>query len=613
MKLILPALAALALATAPCFARIQDEAAYSSAFWGLDTDGRRTAAYAWAEAEPDNDRALAAAALFAWQLDQDTNRALRFLETGLTSRPDSGRLLHLQGRIFASTGAHEAALRAYDSALRDQPDEADLRYHRARLLLDMDRTEESMAALHETLQHAPAHLHACLLLIDLAVETGRYDQVAPIWQAISVVGYARTDTGGPSAIENWQALAGRTDTASHRMRGALLETWHHYAAAALEYERGGDTAKAADMRAVARYEREIAQVMNDYYRDRALNGAREEDSLAGRLLAPVNTLSAALQFEPVATAPGDELRERMAARMEQFDTRFGWLTLVGATNGRLDLHFGHIVSSGLRPIEQWGQQTEVDSITLFNMPSNGFSRWFWDDHAADGGWISTGDDGRPTSRRFIDVLDPKFGAALHRSALVDQNERRGEIDAEWRAALAERITGYDRRVNDRLRLRALETVEAGLDPDAALTRREAAINAIVDHFVSTSTVIHEGQHILDTQNGFTGDQWLLEYRAKLTELAYGEFPFLSLDGFYSPASLGGQGGTPHADAEIYLMRALAETVRQNPDDYPSINPELDPLAQLPGLSVAELRHAARILFAESETAFARYATEPAPH
>lgn len=576
----------------------QSENDYSAAFWSLDTEARGQAARLWYEAEPDNARAIAAHALFVWQLDTDPNAALSLLQAAPDEARSNPRLALLEARIHLAQARPSAALEALGRATEDAGEDPDLALHEARALVALERREEARQRLDRALALAPGHLQGALLAHRLAVEDSDYAAAGEIWAMLGVVGFTRPNDATGSALLQWTALVDDQGRAAHSARADLLASWHFYAEAALEYRRAGAPANAQRMQAIADYETGITAIMDAYYLDRALGGDAVEASLWQRLEAPVSALSQAMGLPALA---GADLETTVREQMAALDQQLGWLSTIGETNGRLDLHFGHIVSADPRPIDQWGQATEIDSITLFNMPSNGFSRWFWDDHAADGGWVSTGEDGRPESRRFIDVLDPKFGAALSRSAILMDGEEIMTVEAEWRQAIEEAAggatIGYDRRVSAMIRLAALAPYRQGYD--SPVDARVAAFSAIIDHFISTSTVVHEGQHILDTQHGYEGEQWLLEYRAKLTELAYGEHPLFSLAGFYAPGAIAGHGGTPHADAEVYLMRELERDFHDHVELYPSLNADLELWVQLPAISQDDLRGAARRLFAST--------------
>ncbi|WP_300527322.1 hypothetical protein [Maricaulis sp.] len=578
----------------------QSENDYSAAFWGLDTQGRGEAARLWYEAEPQSERAITAHALYLWQIDTDPVAALTVLQAASDTARNSERLALLEGRIHLAENAPALALASLARAGHAPAQDPDLAQTAAQALLALGRRDAARQRLARSLANAPGHLHNALLAHRLAVEDSDYAAAGEIWAMLGVVGFTRPDDDHGSALYQWNALIEQGGRSAHSARADLLAAWHFYDEAALEYRRAGQSAKAGEMQAIAEYEDQVAAVMDRYYHARALGGDEVEASLWERLAPPVNRLSRALGLE---TAEGEDLEASIRGQLAQFDARLRWMAVIGETNGRLDLHFGHIVSSDPRPIDQWGQATDIDSVTLFNMPSNGFSRWFWDDHAADGGWVTTGADGRAESRRFIDVLDPKFGAALSRSAMLMDPARMTQIEADWAQALNEAEPGdtgsYDRRADDMIRLLALAPFRQGYETPR--DARTAAIGAIVDHFVSTSTVVHEGQHILDTQHGYEGEQWMLEYRAKLTELAYGEHPLFSLAGFYSPGAVANRGGTPHADAEAYLMQAMAAEIAAHPQRYPSIDPEISLWVQLPRLSLAELRSLARTLFEATQT------------
>ena len=80
--------------------------------------------------------------------------------------------------------ATEEALRCVDTALKYAPDDADLRLHRADLLLEAERDEAAENELERILQRDPDHVQA-LVRLALLVEEGRYywrRDPLPIWR-----------------------------------------------------------------------------------------------------------------------------------------------------------------------------------------------------------------------------------------------------------------------------------------------------------------------------------------------------------------------------------------------------------------------------------------------
>ena len=110
-------------------------------------------------------------------------------------------------------------------------------------------------------------------------------------------------------------------------------------------------------------------------------------------------------------------------------------------------------------------------------------------------------------------------------------------------------------------------------------------DAVLQHSIR----VHEGRHALDQQSypapkGLDGPE--LEYRAKLSELEYADYPELALANLFS-ANMGD--GTPHGIANLRLIKGLTAWMGAHAGEIPGFDPAKPAELQLDKVSDAQLR------------------------
>jgi hypothetical protein len=264
-------------------------------------------------------------------------------------------------------------------------------------------------------------------------------------------------------------------------------------------------------------------------------------------------------------------------------------------DGYEHIHFGHAVQIGNWPVEQYGHRARVTFIALDNMAVNGFQTWLWDGSAATGGWAAEGPVIVQIRPEFTST--PANGWGLFsggpaRTRLLAELKREEAADL---AALAGADAAYLPGLASRIQLQIAEQVgrraRAGLPPGGDL--RRAFLAEYWRATFNQSMLVHEGRHALDKSLV----RWLaryddanLEYRAKLSELALGEYPRLALVNI-NTQEIGS--GSAHGKANEKVLKAYSEWMRGHPAEIAGFDPKLPPLAQLDKLTDAQLRAVAR--------------------
>ncbi|MBX3428258.1 MAG: hypothetical protein KF779_01615 [Hyphomonadaceae bacterium] len=206
-----------------------------------------------------------------------------------------------------------------------------------------------------------------------------------------------------------------------------------------------------------------------------------------------------------------------------FAEMFGIYGSLGDTGGYPSLHGGHFVQEEHIRVSQYGRSGEVRFIVIDHMVSNGFESWLWDGWAETGGWSSS--DNAIVQIRSSYTDGPLN--ALRRTRPGPERERflanNARAAADERAALGRDGLAQLPATSDRLEQQVYDriAVQVGEDNEAFIAEVWRATN-------QTSIESHEGRHELDKANqpGLSDAQ--LEFRAKLSQIIFADYPRLGL-------------------------------------------------------------------------------------
>ncbi|HTC24835.1 MAG TPA: hypothetical protein VK688_10750 [Gemmatimonadales bacterium] len=563
-------------------------------------------------------------AAIAWRVRQDTATAAKILADaagtkwgGFAARLERSRMLREVGDYAgARTAASDATNFASTPAERDDatvawahaaiaPALGD-RLHGTKAATDPAILHEAVARLDSLVRRAPGRLDPARLLVLGAALAGDHTALARGWRSYYLVGTGDT-LRGPLASAR-RALHAR---AGSLMR-ALAESRLFDAAAAVALEPPGATTRAPhdaaphdsashqparydavlrepesrEIVAYAAYTDTVTRLTNEYYRKTALG---QGDTLVWRagLDSAGQALWPALRW---SGAVPEFTRDRLEAEL---DRRFGAVVNFGETAGYQDLHMGHRVVDEHRAVRQYGRVASVRFVALDGMVSNGFQSWAWDGRAEHGGWgnqstivqIRTGYAESPL-HAWRDLTDT---ARVRKAAERIAEDSVADMELGRRKPI-----GYFPSVEERLerdgRHQLLDSLIRkgikGAELEAAFER------GIGDAVVEFSIFAHEGRHAIDDGLG-AGKMKAseLEYRAKLSQVAFAPLPRLAFDGIMSP-NVGDE--TPHGVANRWMLEGIEQWMRKHAAELP-VDPSAPLLPQLPRLSDASLRAAAASL------------------
>jgi hypothetical protein len=355
-----------------------------------------------------------------------------------------------------------------------------------------------------------------------------------------------------------------------------------------------------DLELYESYVRNIRETTDLYYRDVA-RGKADASAWKRELTKATEALWNGLSW-PNGAPPFDK-KALEGALGGELDTRFGTVADAGMTGGIPNLHMGHRVIDEKRTAEQYGRRATIHFIALDAMVSNGYETWMWDGHGAHGGWGETG--------LIVQARPAYAGGALYEWQELTDPERRTKADvrtAEETSRDDERaakdpyahLPGLALRLRRQGLQRVLDELTAKGVSGAAL---QTAFVAAVDRAVIESSIFaHEGRHAIDAEFethffgfflgwGFRSSA-ALEYRAKLSEIAFAPAPRLAFGGILN-GNIGS--ATPHGQANLKLMKGLVSWMNTHRAEIAGLDPKKPLLPQLDKLTDDQLRDAARSL------------------
>lgn len=542
----------------------------------------------------------------AWRLRQDTAAAfgrLRELEASGKGRHEAGLE---RARILAAHHQWDAARQAATAAAQAAEDAAERERAMAaraaaviepalRLRLglpggaavDSAALTAAVAELRQVVRAAPGILHPARWLVAGGVLAHDGAAVLEGWRSYYLVSMGDTATG-PLAeprrtllavLPAWRGQAAQRAA----LVGALADSRFFDAAAALALEAGHPPAdgRAAEVAAYARFLWDAQRLTDEYYRRTAL-GQREHRAWRREL----NALGEALWPRLAWNGAPPPYSERRA--LEELDRRFGAVVTTGETAGYQDMHYGHRVVDEQRTVRQYGHQAPVRFVSLDAMVSNGFQSWAWDGRAGHGGWQNQSGivQVRPQyveepRQAWLALTDT---ARARRNAATLAADSAADV-ARARTAPVAYLPGARARMDRDARLALLDSLRAaglaGMELEAAFQR--AYGTAIQE----SSIFAHEGRHAIDRALGrFDAEE--LEYRAKLSEVAFAPRPRLALHGIIS-STLGDR--TPHGRANERALTGVLAWMQAHAEEIAGLDASAPLLPQMPLLTDAQLRQA----------------------
>jgi hypothetical protein len=263
---------------------------------------------------------------------------------------------------------------------------------------------------------------------------------------------------------------------------------------------------------------------------------------------------------------------------------FGVFGTVGETGGYPSMHAGHLAQDERMQVEQYGRSGEVRFIVIDNMIANGYESWLWDGWAEAGGWAS--DEGAIVQIRSAYTGGPV--SALRRTRPgAERDAFQAEIarqEVAEHAALGRDGVAELMATSNRLKQQVYDAIAArvGADDDAFIAEVWRATNQY-------SITSHEGRHALDKidEPGLSSAQ--LEFRAKLSQIIFADYPRLGL------GSVAGQpiNNTAHGQGNRRVLEGYRRWMRAHRNEIAGFDRNQPTLSQLDKLTDEQIIAAAR--------------------
>jgi hypothetical protein len=263
---------------------------------------------------------------------------------------------------------------------------------------------------------------------------------------------------------------------------------------------------------------------------------------------------------------------------------FGVYGTVGETSGYPSMHGGHLVQDERLHVEQYGRSGEVRFIVIDNVLANGYESWLWDGAAQAGGWSSDGNT-------IVQIRSAYTGGPVGALRRTRRGPARDRFMTELQQQSTEELAALGRdgvagapATSNRLEQQVYDAIAArvGADDDAFIAEVWRATNQY-------SITSHEGRHALDNANqpGLSSTQ--LEFRAKLSQISFADYPRLGL------ASVAGQtiNDTPHGRGNQRVLEGYRRWMREHRDEIAGFDASQPTLSQLDKLTDEQIVAAAR--------------------
>lgn len=543
-----------------------------------------------------DDRANADIALarIAWLVDGNADAALRRLSAAGAEPCDAG-IMKL--RVLKEAKRDQETINSEPTLLNACPEPAkrdELRAHAIAARLDLAQTNAARRTRLLLDAAADAHLltpdagaEGARVRLELALMTNDAPAALAAWKDY----FWLDDNDAPQALTRFDAtrrftrgLAKRAtatdklNLAELLMRAGFGEESRRYAEA-----RGlpGAAARNPIWKRLSAYwterdklEVEVLRVNREF-----AHGQKDDHTLE------VAAKSAMGKLMKAAGASGDP----QAALLKYY----GLVGSVGMTNGYPSIHLGHVIENRDEQVTQYGHSAKIHFMAIDNMISNGFTSWLWDGSAMVGGWQSNG--------TIIQVRPAYVSGPLNAYRLTQDGPEHEKVIARQAKRAADDVAQLRQRpvatlegLNDRLRLQAADQVEKAARSKAT-NQQELRRLFLAEYSRATfnhSIMIHEGRHAIDASLGVSGkDQSVLEYDAKLSELALSDYPRMALENI--DRTLEGSG--PHDIAGARLFEGYRKWMEAHSSGIARYDPAIPALEQLDKLTDNQIREVARSL------------------
>ena len=261
----------------------------------------------------------------------------------------------------------------------------------------------------------------------------------------------------------------------------------------------------------------------------------------------------------------------------EIDKRFGAAIRIGNPNGWYGISWGHKIDERKIQVNQYGKKGKLVFKNLDYIISNGYISWYFNNSGAIGGW---------QSRSSIYQLRPGY-------LLKGQNALKLVKDS---LIISQKKIKDNKRIHinatmlEQIKLRA--NLELLKDLKAKGLRGRSLENEFIKEFdfltYKNDIEFHEGRHFIDKKiakkNNIKYEQTELEFKAKLSEIAFAKYPFMALASILDA----GVDNSAHGKANKKLVEALCKWITENSSKIKNYESNVAVYLQLNKLSNKQL-------------------------
>lgn len=448
---------------------------------------------------------------------------------------------------------------------------------------------KAIASLEAAVNHNPYLSDASGLLHRLYVEEGNYPMAYEAWKISNYIFEKAEPLLASTAVSNnlYQAALD-VEAPNHKTMAELYFSLRLYDEAMLEYSRFSGSNNPAEEDIWARvstlveFRDQLAAFFDEYYRERWQGGPEFNDYPR---LVPIYELLAPLYGEIQLDAGPQAWVNKLNHKLEEdYGLSVSFLSAGGVAMG---LHLGYVAEDLKTQVSQWGTSGDFRLVVLRNMVSNGLFRWFSNGTYGVGGW-NLGDD------EMYVILDSS-GSILETLRFLKDGDleefrlRSNEEYQQWLGGRGVSELFYSPFLISEFKARQVESQReraknAGFTP---LQQKITIVN-VYQASILTNIIAHEGQHALD-QNFSALVYGEYEYRAKLSELAYGDLQYYTLANLHNPTLGLDTRKDVHGAADSKVYESIVNYIAENSARFPEIDPDKNIMLQLPKLSEEQIR------------------------
>lgn len=532
-----------------------------------------------------------------YKIFQDFSSSEKALKRAIKIQPENAGLYKILGEVYYCQGHHESAVAELTTAIElygEAAGEWDGELSKLYSLLGkayrgLKENAKAIQSLESAVRYNPFRTEASKVLHQLYVHEENYQRAYEIWKVENRIIDGSDYFLKRTAEDNALYLNALKDGPRHTQMAELYSTLRLYEEALEEYskaeEEAHDPAIKKEMeriQAFLDFRDKLTAFFEGYYRERCQGGIEFNDF--HELLPIYRIISPYVGGEPQTGSA----KSKLNALNDKIEEEFGvGIDFVEAGGVMFGLHMGYVVDDFLTQLTQWGGTGNYRLVVLKNMESNGLINWLTEGRSTVGGWNLGNDEMYAvleSNGAYVNLVARLNDSAEEADTEYEENLSRGTVEIFYSPALNNKF--QTKQVSTEMSRAAAAGISAELVDSYV-------VNRFLDSILSTN-VVHEGQHALDQR--FSGT-WYgeYEYRAKLSELTYGDLQFRVLSNIHDQ-SLDSAPDDKHSAANARVFQDIVQYILDNQGKFPEINTARNVMMQLHLLSEEQIRQIAIAVF-----------------